>query len=401
MLDNFLDKYNVITLILAAVLLAPIIIGLFRKVTKVSIWISLISLLRVAGFLLSIAVSFFLTKKLFFESQIPFFLNLKDYITQNFKDTVNPEIIVYLIAAPVIFIFVTLLFKLLTLKVETRLFDVLSGKLFEIFDSLWQPLKIFIKAIFQIPKAVFNTIFVCLMLSLFSIYLSSPTISEQLEESRIYKAVDQYAIQPLINSSYAQKLPVLFNQSMAQLDESQLPEVFQEDGSLPEKLISGTRIIWYFNGVTLEDAVKSNSEIDAFTVELIKSETSSRKKARIIYKWIGSHIKYDFEKAEKVSNNIGDTSSGAIQAFNTRKGICFDSSALYVTMCKAVGLKTRLVVGMGFNGLAWGEHAWNQVYIPEEDKWINVDTTFAVGGNYFDRPNFEADHRAARTAGEW
>lgn len=401
MLDNFLDKYNIITLILAVVLLSPIVIALFRKVTKASIWISLISLLRVAGFLLSIAVSFFLTRKLFFESQNSFFLSLKDSITQNFKDTMNPEIIVYLIAAPVIFIFVTLFFKLLTIKVETRLFDAISGKLFEIFDSLWEPLKIFIKAVFQIPKAIFNTIFVCLLLSVFGIYLQSPTISEQLEESRIYKFVDQYALQPLMNSSYAQKLPVLFNQSIAQLDESQLPEVFQGSGSLPDKLNNGIRIIWYFNGVTLEEAVKSNSDIDGFAVNLVKSETSSRKKARIIYKWIGSNIKYDFEKAEKVSNNIGDTSSGAIQAFNTRKGICFDSSALYVAMCKAVGLKTRLVVGMGFNGLAWGEHAWNQVYIPEEDTWVNVDTTFAVGGNYFDRPNFDADHKAARVAGKW
>jgi hypothetical protein len=41
------------------------------------------------------------------------------------------------------------------------------------------------------------------------------------------------------------------------------------------------------------------------------------------------------------------------------------------------------------------------VYIPEEGKWINVDTTFSKGGNYFNTRMFDLDHRNAKIIGEW
>jgi transglutaminase-like putative cysteine protease len=93
--------------------------------------------------------------------------------------------------------------------------------------------------------------------------------------------------------------------------------------------------------------------------------------------------------------------SGAVEAFNTRTGVCFDYASLYTAMCRAVGLKVRLLTGLGYDGLSWGDHAWNQVYIPEEDRWVNVDATFGTITNYFDKPDFHADHRDATVQGEW
>ena len=56
----------------------------------------------------------------------------------------------------------------------------------------------------------------------------------------------------------------------------------------------------------------------------------------------------------------------------------------------ATGLKVRLVTGIGYSGLAWGDHAWNQVYFPAEKRWINVDATFgSTGANYFDKGRFQ------------
>ena len=37
-------------------------------------------------------------------------------------------------------------------------------------------------------------------------------------------------------------------------------------------------------------------------------------------------------------------------------------------------------------------HAWNEVYRKEEGKWINVDRTFYIAGNYFDNEDFDNDH---------
>ena len=88
--------------------------------------------------------------------------------------------------------------------------------------------------------------------------------------------------------------------------------------------------------------------------------------------------------------------------YTTRKGVCFDYSCLYVSMCRAVGLKVRLVTGLGYSGSAWGDHAWNQVYSSGEKRWINVDTTFgSTGGDFFDQTDFFLTHKDAEVQGEW
>ena len=50
-------------------------------------------------------------------------------------------------------------------------------------------------------------------------------------------------------------------------------------------------------------------------------------KARILYSWVGSNLQYDYDRAEKALNNEKLENSGAISAFNTRSGICFDIHA--------------------------------------------------------------------------
>jgi transglutaminase-like putative cysteine protease len=71
-------------------------------------------------------------------------------------------------------------------------------------------------------------------------------------------------------------------------------------------------------------------------------------------------------------------------------------------MCRAVDVRVRFITGLGFTGSAWGDHAWNQIYDPKYDGWVNVDTTFGSSGiNYFGRTGFELDHKNAVVQGEW
>ncbi len=400
-MENLLNNYNFVTPLLLAFIIVPLLIGLITGLTKTSIWIMLISLLRTFVFIVSIVASVYISKLLFFDSDIPFFMQIKDTLTSSLPHTLNPDTLIYLVSVPILIALITLIFRLLLSRVEYKLFDKLSTWLYQTYVSLWTPVKLIIKILMHLPRAVFNTLLIALLLTVYSMYLPSPNISDQLDQSRLYKLINRHTIEPLMSSSYVQKIPVLFNQSLSEIDESKFLNEYSDGQQLPKKLPNGTKIVWYFNGVTLDDAVKSNPEIDSFAINLVQPHSEDRKKARAIYKWISTNIKYDYNKAEKISSGLGDASSGAIMAFDTRKGICFDTSALYVAMCKAAGLKVRLIVGMGFNGITWGEHSWNQVYIPEEDAWINVDTTFAMGGNYFDRINFDVDHRMARIAGEW
>ena len=168
-----------------------------------------------------------------------------------------------------------------------------------------------------------------------------------------------------------------------------------------DNTISTANNIIYYNGVTLEEGIQSNEEIDNKAKEIIKFCEDDRSKAKRIYTWIGTNIQYDSEKASKALNEEELNGSGSIVAWCNGKGICFDYACLYVSMARAVGLKVRLVTGEAFDGNSYGPHAWNQVYLTDEEKWINVDTTFYISGDYFDSNLFDEDHIEEEIAGEW
>ena len=168
-----------------------------------------------------------------------------------------------------------------------------------------------------------------------------------------------------------------------------------------DNTISTANNIIYYNGVTLEEGIQSNEEIDNKAKEIIKFCEDDRSKAKRIYTWIGTNIQYDSEKASKALNEEELNGSGSIAAWCNGKGICFDYACLYVSMARAVGLKVRLVTGEAFDGNSYGPHAWNQVYLTDEEKWINVDTTFYISGDYFDSNLFDEDQIEEEIAGEW
>lgn len=164
--------------------------------------------------------------------------------------------------------------------------------------------------------------------------------------------------------------------------------------------VSANRIS-YYNGVTLDEGVKSNSSIDNKAKEIIKNSNTDREKARSIYTWVGSNIKYDDNKAVKVMSQQTGYESGSIPAFRDKSGICFDYACLYTSMLKAVNLKSRIIIGEAFNGSEFVSHAWNQVYLEDEGTWVNVDATFYVAGDYFDNSTFNNEHRMTSVAGEF
>lgn len=168
-----------------------------------------------------------------------------------------------------------------------------------------------------------------------------------------------------------------------------------------ENFLPTSNIIIYYNGVTLEEGVKTTDEINEMAKELTNNVTTDTDKARILYSWIGSNIEYDYDRAEKALNNEKVENSGAISAFEERSGICFDYSCLYVAMSRAIGLKVRLLTGSAYDGAQYGPHAWNEVYISELEKWVPVDTTFYLAGDYFNNDNFYEDHIIDNIAGEW
>jgi transglutaminase-like putative cysteine protease len=130
--------------------------------------------------------------------------------------------------------------------------------------------------------------------------------------------------------------------------------------------------------------------------EITKGLTSNRQKAKAIYNWVSENIDYDYVKYGKHLNNDYDNEYGALLALKTGKGVCYDYATLVAALGRASGLQTKVVMGTGKVNGTRGYHAWNEIYIEDESKWIKLDTTFAAvsNKNYFDSENFDESHIA-------
>lgn len=118
--------------------------------------------------------------------------------------------------------------------------------------------------------------------------------------------------------------------------------------------------------------------------ELVKGLTDTLEKVEVIYKYAVDNITYDYQKAKTVQSGYLPKVD---ETLRTKKGICFDYSALMTTMLRTQNIPTKLVIG--YAGSTY--HAWISVYT-EEQGWIDnaihfdgstwkfMDPTFASNG---------------------
>lgn len=382
-----------VTLLLLLLFLYPIIKGFLYKFSSNGLKSDLEETNRNISFVAAMLLGFYLGKKIFIIHQKGIYENIYNLFPKSILKSIDGNrLIIYVVIMPIIIF--------LIYKAAVFILDIISGIIFyPVLDKIEKflisknsMLKRFAGAAFQIPKAICYIVFTAFVLNLISIAMPNDKLNNYLKVSKPYGYICKGVIIPVTNSTFAKQLPNIINDSFK--------IVIKESGINSDSSTTGNTLI-YYNGVTLNQGVKSNETIDKFAKQLTDNEKTTYGKAKIIYNWIGNNISYDYNKADKVLRNDFSDSSGAIPAFNSDKGICFDYACLYVAMCRANGLKVSMVTGEGFNGVNWVSHAWNQVYIPEENRWVNVDTTFYKAGNYFDSKRFEIDHRSTQIAGEW
>lgn len=387
-------KLNPVSVILIIAFVYPLFKGFLFKYSSENLKSEVVDLIDNISFIFALIFSIYLVRRIVLQHDSgiykTIYYSLPDFIIKLFD---NKSILVYLAA---VLIVVFILYEIISLVLRL----ILSIMVFPMLDGIEKHLnhknnlvKRLVGMIFQLPKALCYVILIAFVLNFVTIFDLVPSANKYIENSKTYDYVCQKVVMPIMDSKLAQQLPGLLNNSFRIVVKES-----NTDNNSTEK--NSQRII-YYNGITLDEGVRSDAQIDSFARNIVRNDETSLEKARAIYMWIGKNISYDNDKAQEVINNNFDVQSGAIPTFNTRKGICFDYSCLYVAMCRAVGLKVRLITGEGFNGMSWINHAWNQVYIKEEGKWINVDTTFSSAGNYFNSSRFVFDHRNGQVAGEW
>ncbi len=378
------QNVNWISVAMAGVFALPLVLGMFVPFSHRKLYDSFWALLILVEIVISLAVSVLLTRAVFSYRDGEFALRLYKTIPalRNFNINIVLISVFTLVLNRAIHIPGVRFFK--------KVMEPASKRVYLAYLGMNTALKKIAGGLWQLPKAAGMALAFSLLLSIFAGLSPDPRLSAYLKKSAAYRFVENGILSPVLNSGLAKQIPVILRDSLKKGSEGSNPETGE--------VLSLT----YFNGVTLDEAIKSNEAIDAAAKSIVGSESRDREKAHLIYKWIGRNIKYDKEKVAAIARNSSKVSSGAVEAFSSRRGVCFDYACLYVAMCRAVGVKVRFISGVAFDGTAWGDHAWNQVYSASEARWINVDATFGSAGfDYFDRKDFGSDHVDAEINGEW
>jgi hypothetical protein len=131
------------------------------------------------------------------------------------------------------------------------------------------------------------------------------------------------------------------------------------------------------------------ADIAGAAMELTKGKNSDEEKARALYDWIGSRIVYDHEKVRRYEEEDIWLEQTPEDTFNSHKGVCIDYARLYAVMARSVDLEVKVITGLGYDGRGgYGPHAWNEVYVSDNNKWIPLDST------WFNPDKFEETHIA-------
>lgn len=112
-----------------------------------------------------------------------------------------------------------------------------------------------------------------------------------------------------------------------------------------------------------------------------------------IYKYITSTIKYDHASLNNGSYVTKDYN--AINTLLNSTAVCEGYANLLAAMSRAYGIRTKVIFGQAKIATGYGAHAWNEVLI--NDEWKFVDSTWDAGRKnqpylFMDGDLFSRDH---------
>ncbi len=205
---------------------------------------------------------------------------------------------------------------------------------------------------------------------LFGVVTLQPSggFSQAIQASDLYQEVSNRIVKPVAGSWITEKLPVL---------SSQVEQQFKE--------------MMHRRYEVIDQYIPQNIEQAAVTIT--EGAASDKEKARKLYDWIGTRVQYDWDKANNYLEKGVWKEQSPTDTFKSKSGVCIDYARLYAMMARTVDLQVKVITGVGYDGRGgYGPHAWNSVYLTEEEKWILLDTTWASTGDWFDRPDFSKTH---------
>jgi transglutaminase-like putative cysteine protease len=109
-------------------------------------------------------------------------------------------------------------------------------------------------------------------------------------------------------------------------------------------------------------------KISKFITEGLKTD---KEKFKAIYIWVISNISYDFDKYKNIINKNYSDEYGALVTLKSKKGVCYDFSALIAALSRAENIPAKL--SMGYSENVFGYHAWVEFYDINKKEWKVYD----------------------------
>ncbi|MGZ9585378.1 transglutaminase domain-containing protein [Paenibacillus marinisediminis] len=214
---------------------------------------------------------------------------------------------------------------------------------------------------------IVRVVIVVALLFIFVTLQPDGKISQEVQASNVYQYAVAQLVEPLMGEWVTEQVPI-FTASV----EKQLSELMQRKYEVIDHLVP--------------------ADIEQAALAVTKDAKTDEEKARKLYDWVGSRVRYDWDKANTYIETGEWKEQTPQDTFQSRTGVCIDYARLYAMMGRSVGLEVKVVTGTGYVGNGgYGPHAWNIVKIGP-DEWIPLDTTWASTGDWFNPPNFDASH---------
>lgn len=115
-----------------------------------------------------------------------------------------------------------------------------------------------------------------------------------------------------------------------------------------------------------------DSRIIALVKEITQNARDDEEAFRAIYKFVTAQIKYDYESYK--DNSYAQKDYNAVNTLINSMAVCEGYANLVAAMSRAYGIRAKVVVGLGQTSKVSGHHAWNEVFI--HDEWKFVDATW-------------------------
>ena len=309
MISNIVNNINLITVSLAGIFIIPVLSGALHSFSGKRKEHFLITMFDTLESLISIILSFYIAGLLFSVAGRSYMTDMFEgipFIQSLFSDQ---NIWHYSIAMLILLTVINGVLRLLTIPIYRYLLNPLSDRISTAVHARPPAARAVIGGIFQIPRSVCLVLIFSLLLNLYSGYLGDAAQIQYIKSSAAYQLIDRNALQPLLGSPLAKQVPVLLRDSFEKAAES----IPQNAGS--------PRVIEYFNGMTLDEAIKSSDDIDRTAQKITMNGKNDKKKAYLLYEWISQNIEYDYKKANIINTDPANNtvSAGSIDALYHEK----------------------------------------------------------------------------------